>query len=114
MKRDPPVRLKPESRVAMGHQCHGKLYVIIVLRGRERIEYLVASHSLDSAATLLRKSRFMAEIRAAWPRELAEKLSLQTADITAYLLDCNDRIRGFLESLCSELPKVLGSKTDKG
>jgi hypothetical protein len=108
------VRLKPESRVALGVPC-GNFYIIAVLRGRERVEHIAVSGSIDGAVAQLKESGVAAEIRAAWPLKLAEKLSTPPIDdVDGYLLECKDCIWQLMRSLCEELPKILGSKTDKG
>jgi hypothetical protein len=108
------VTLKYESRVAVGWKCSENIYIIAILRGKERIEYIFVSNNPKDAIMQLKGSTFIHEVRAAWPSGLAEELSLKHAKLEAYLSECSNCVADFFKHLCREVSRMFNSKIDKG
>jgi len=101
--------VKAESRVLVAGVCEGFI-VAVVLRGRERVEKFFVAVDAKSLARVLRESRVIEELRAAYPGWAAEVLALKPLDkaaLSSYLGACSTCVEGFLRSACRAGVRLL-------
>lgn len=103
--------MKSETRLLLVHECNSNLYLAVVLRGPQRIEYVEYSDNPDMLARLVRESRYYEELRLVYPRNYANYFSNLKAigmeELLEYVGPCKSCIDEFLRSLC----KGLGEAT---
>ena len=100
--------MKSETRLLIVHKCaSNKLYVAVVLRGPQRVEFIEYSDNLPTLAHTVKKSRYYEELRLVYPSEYTnyfnELEGISEKELSEYMRSCSSCLDEFLSSICESI-----------